>query len=388
MADSLRQRKVVPIDEVKLHTLDDSGPQVADSIKDLKPYDPVSSLPRILADPERVHFKLDWNESTIPPSPNVRKAVMQFLDNELSLNYYPQLFSPDLRLRLQSHVGYPKDHILVTNGSDDALELICKTYLNPGDRVLSPYPTYTHALLFAQSRGAIIDKVIFEDTFAGTVEEILAALTERTKLIYLVNPNNPTGQMFTEEEMVRIAQAAPQAVILIDEAYHEFSHQTLVGLVGRYRNVVVTRTFSKLWGLAALRIGYLVAQPPLISQLCRLHNPKSVNQIAQVAAAAALEDREYYEKYLEEVDASKELFERWCAKRGIGFHNTPASYVMVKVDRVKEVVDALADEGVYVRDRSSFPSLAGYFRLNLGTVEQTQEVLHRFEKVLKNLELL
>jgi histidinol-phosphate aminotransferase len=382
MADSSLKRKVLPLDEARLRVLDDHGPQVADSIKDLKPYEPVSSLPRILADPDREHFKLDWNESTIPPSPNVRKAVMQYLDSQVSLNYYPQLFSPDLRLRLQSHVGYPKDHILITNGSDDALELICKTYLNPGDRVLSPYPTYTHALLFAKSRGAIIDKVVFEDTFAGTLDEILDAITERTKIIYLVNPNNPTGQLFSEEDLARIAEAAPQAVVLIDEAYHEFSHQTVIGLVGRYRNVIVTRTFSKLWGLAAVRIGYMVAQPPIITHLCRLYNPKSVNQIAQVAALAALEDREYYEKYLEEVDASKQLFERWCLKRGVDFHNTSANYVLIHVEQVKEVVEALAEEGVYVRDRSSFPRLAGYFRLNLGTVDQTKEVLRRFEKVL------
>ena len=365
-----------------------TSPKVADSVQDILPYDAVSSLPRILERPEMEHFKLDWNESTIPPSPRVKKAVMSYLDGMHSLNFYPALFSPELRLKLQSYVGYSADHILVTNGSDDALDLICKTYLNPGDHVLTPYPTYTHFLLYARSRGALVDKVVPGDVFASDVEGILGALTEDTKIIYLVNPNNPTGQLLPNAELARIADAAPQAIIIVDEAYMEFAGSTAAGLIADYPNIVVSRSFSKAFGLAAMRIGYLIAQPVTVRELTRLYNPKSVNQLAQVAASAALDDLEYYRRYLEEVDRSKKLFVRWCEKRNIPVQNTPANFIMVKVERVGEVVERLAEVGVYVRNRSGFPQLNGYFRLNLGTVAQTTAVLKRFESVLTELGLL
>jgi len=368
-----------------LRVLETQRPEVADALRDMRPYDPVSSLPLILDHPEAIHYKLDWNECTVPPSPKVRKALQVGLDGMVNLNYYPQLFARDLRLRLQSYVGYPADHILVTNGSDDALDLLCKTYLNPGDRVLSPYPTYTHFLLFAKSRGAIIDKVTPADPYATDVDALLAGVRPNTKLVYLVSPNNPTGQVYSEAEVLRIAQAAPQAVVIVDEAYWEFAQHTLVDLVSRTQNVLITRTFSKVFGLAALRVGYVVAPPRLIDHLTRLHNPKSVNQLAQVAASAALDDLDYYDRYIEQVNRSKKLFERWCQSHGLEVHSTPANFVMVKVPRVKEVVAGLAACGVYVRDRSSFPGLEDSFRINLGTVEQTTQVILTLERVLRDL---
>lgn len=390
MAKNERAKRVVEPVESRpvVHVLERGRVEVADALREMSPYDPVSSLPAILDNPEREHYKLDWNESTLPPSPKVRKALQVGLDGMVNLNYYPQLFAHDLRLRLQTYVGFPADHILVTNGSDDALDLLSKTYLNSGDRVLSPYPTYAHFLLFAQARGAIIDKVTSADPYATNVEGLLAEVHENTKLIYLVSPNNPTGQVYSEADVLALAAAAPQAVIILDEAYWEFAQHSLVDLVGRVPNLVVTRTFSKVFGLAALRVGYLIAQPRLIEHLTRLHNPKCVNQLAQVAAAAALDDLDYYDRYVEQVNRSKKLFGRWCDSHGIEFHTTTANFGMVKVERVKEVVAGLAAEGVYVRDRSSFPGLENCFRINLGTVEQTTRVILIFEHVLKNLGML
>ncbi len=385
---SARPAKKIQETRKGMRLIDRFRPEVAETTRDIQPYEPVSSLPRMTERPEMEHFKLDWNESTIPPSPHVRKAVLAYLDGPVGLNIYPQLFSTDLRLKLQTHVGYPADHILVTNGSDDALDLICKTYLNPGDRVLSPYPTYTHFLLFAKSRGAVIDKLHFNDPFAADMEELIAQVTDQTKIVYVVNPNNPTGQLFTNEEIEKLAQSAPHAVILVDEAYAEFAGVSAVDLVGGYENIIVTRSFSKAYGLAGLRVGYLVTQPYTSRQLGRLYNPKSVNQLAQVAAGAVLEDMDYYRRYIDEVGESKELLARWCEHNGLDFRNTPANFVMIRVERVKDVVEALAEAGVYVRDRSSFPQLEGCFRLNVGTVEQTSRIIRRFERVLVNLGMM
>lgn len=378
-----RDNESLPISLVQ-----EQGPSIAEHVKQIESYDPVSSLTKMLERPEMEHFKLDWNEATIPPSPKVRHAIHQYLDGQIGLNIYPMLFSNDLRLRLQAHVGYPSDHIIVTNGSDDALDLICRTYLNPDEKVICPYPTYTHFILHARSRGAQVVKLTSDDLFNMTIDEILAAVTPDTKIIYLVNPNNPTGQTFEPEDIAKIARQARHAVVLVDEAYAEFAGISAVSLVGEFENVVVSRSFSKAYGLAGLRIGYLVAQPAMTKELMRLYNPKSVNQIAQVAAMAVLDDLPYYERYIEEVGKSKALFGRWCGSRGIHFRATPANFVLIQVERVKEVVAGLAEEGVYVRDRSGFTQLPNTFRLNLGTLEQTTEVIRRFERVLKRLEII
>ncbi len=383
---SIQKKKATRIQPLTL--VERTNLEVADVVKGLKPYEPVSSLPRILERPEIEHFKLDWNESTIPPSPKVKKAIQSYLDGKLGLNIYPQLFSTNLRLRLQSYVGYPADHILVTNGSDDALDLICKTYLNPGDRVLSPYPTYTHFLLYAKSRGAVIDKISCDDNLNFDLEMIREQITTETKIVYLVNPNNPTGTLYNLEELSGLLASAPHTLFLLDEAYYEFARQSGIELVGAFDNIVVTRSFSKAFGLAALRVGYMVGQPSVMKQLGCLYNPKSVNQVAQVAAAAALDDLPYYQRYVDEVDKAKELLERWCERNGLSFINTPGNFVMIRVERTKEVVEKLAEEGVYVRDRSSFPALANVFRLSVGTVEQTKEVIRRLIKVLTELDLL
>ncbi len=378
----------LPVKRQKLRVVEKTRPQVPEFIGRIKPYDGVSSFSRILQRPDMVHYKLDWNESTIPPSPNVKKTLMNFLDNFNTLNYYPALFSPNLTLKLQSYVGYPAEQIIVTNGSDDALELICKTFLEVGDEVLYPDPTYTHFLVYAQSRGAVVKPMVWSDPFEAELDTVLNAINEHTKIIYLPNPNNPTGALFSNEQLGRIAEAAQDAVLIVDEAYFEFGGQTALDILSDFENICITRSFSKAFGLAAARVGYIVAQPWLIGELKRLHNPKSVNQFAQVAAAAALDDLPYYERYIEEVNEAKALFERWCRHRGVAFRNTTANYVLIHTERVDEVVAGLTDAGVYVRDRSKMRDMAGYIRFNLGTVEQTRHVIMRFEKVLTDLGLL
>ncbi len=381
-------RMALPAKKQKFRIVETSRPEVPAFIADIEPYSGVSSFGKILKNPEITHYKLDWNESTITPSPKVKKTLMSFLDNYNLLNYYPALFSPNLTLKLQSYVGYPADHILVTNGSDDALELICKTFLEPGDEVAYPDPTYTHFLVFAQSRGASVEPIIFEDPFAPEVDEIISAITPKTKIVYLPNPNNPTGALLSNDDLRKLATAASGKILIVDEAYYEFAGQSALEILSEFENVVVTRSFSKAFGLAAVRVGYLIAQPWFVNELKRLHNPKSVNQFAQVAASAALDDLPYYNRYVEEVRESKALFERWCKHRSISFRNTPANYVLINTERVEEVVAHLSGKGIHVRDRSNMRDMAGYIRFNLGTIEQTRQIMLRFEGVLKELGLL
>ncbi len=359
---------------------------VAETVRELQPYQAVSSLEQIGARPDQVPHKLDWNEATVPPSPRVIEAISAFLTNTHHLNWYPVLNSTNLIERLARHWDVEGDRLLITNGSDQALDTICATYLNPDDPVLVPSPTYTHFLVFAQTRGARIVPFYGADPFQPAFDALLEAATRvRPKLLYLVNPNNPTGVMYTPDEVAALLAAVPETLVIVDEAYSEFAGSTCIGLLHTYSNLVVTRTFSKAYGIAGLRIGYALAHPEVVRDMRRVFNPKSVNVLAQIGAMAALDDQAWLRWYLDEVAASKRALREWFEARGIVLHLTPANYYMAKFDRAPWVAQTLAEHGVYVRDRSGQRNLDGYLRFTIGTLEQTRQVTDILGSVLDRL---
>ncbi len=376
-----RRLRVAPQPAPKPAAIEPSGP-----VRDVQPYQAVSSLDEIHARPEQVPHKLDWNEATVPPSPRVIEAITAFLGNAHHLNWYPVLNSTNLIERLSAFTGVPHERMLITNGSDDALNTLCTTYLGVDDRVLVASPTYQHFLVFAATRGAQIVHHYAPDPFEKDLDGLLDALARvRPRMLYLVNPNNPTGVIYDADEVATLLAAAPETLVVVDEAYSEFAGRSCVGLLQTYSNLVVTRTFSKAYGMAGLRIGYAMAHEPVIRDLRRVFNPKSVNVLAQIGAMAALEDQAWLRWYLEEVDDAKALYAEWFAARGIECRVTPANYIMVRFEQAPWVVRRLADLGVYVRDRSQVPRLNGFVRFSVGTVEQTHDVLARVGQVLEEM---
>lgn len=360
------------------------GPVPSRYVEHIRPYDAVSSRDKIPESGEGV-FKLDWNESTIPPSPRVIEAIAKFLGNTHHLNWYPELYSKRLVSKIAKYVGVDEQSVLVTNGSDDALDLICRTYLDAGDEVVVPSPTYTHFLVYAGARGANILRVYGEDPFHQNLDGILRSVGYATKVIYLVSPNNPTGLVYTQEQVARVLEAAPGAIVIVDEAYYEFCGQSVMELTRSYPNLVVTRTFSKSFGIAGLRIGYAVAAPSTIEALKRIFNPKSVNVLGQIAAEAALEDRDYLDSYVASVTAAKELIREHLAAKGIECRVTPGNYVLIRISDPKRLCALLEEEGVFIRDRSSIAQMQHYARMSVGTVEQTAEILTRLDRALSRM---
>ncbi len=351
---------------------------VAPTIQALTPYEAVSSQAAIEAQPDHhTSFKLDWNECTVAPSPRVNEAITEYLSQGRGLNWYPKLGSSDLVEALVEYTGVRDDHLLVTNGSDDALRLICSTYLDRGDEVVIPVPTYNHFMVFVQGRGAQMVTVRGETPFEPGVEAIDEAVGDDTRLLYLVSPNNPTGVIFDPEAVARLCRNHPETLVVLDEAYYEFSKVTGIELVQECPNLLVTRTFSKAFGLAGLRVGYLAASPQLIDGLRRIYNPKSVNTLGQVGAVAALDDLEYLESFLDEVEASKQILRKFFKKRGVDAHITPANFVVVRMPDVQTTLKKLEERDVYVRDRSSYPGLEGCLRMTVGTTEQTRRLIDR-----------
>ncbi|MBM4353491.1 MAG: histidinol-phosphate aminotransferase family protein [Deltaproteobacteria bacterium] len=360
-------------------------PEPARWLDNLAPYDPVSSLEKIWARPQQVPFKLDWNESTIPPSPGVYQAIVRFLSHSNHLNWYPELGSRSLCHALSAYVDLPPEDILVTNGSDDALELVCKTYLEPGNKFVVPMPTYTHFLVYVEARGAEVVPFYSSDLFDAGVDDLADVISDDTKLVYLVNPNNPTGVTYRADRVARLLERYPRTLFLVDEAYFEFHGESVVGLVGHFDNIVVTRTFSKCFGIAGLRMGYLCTGPATMRQLKKLFNPKSVNRLGQIAAMACLQDLEYYRNFVREVTEAKEIFRSAMARRGLNVIVTPANFVNMKVPDPARFCLLLEEEGIYVRDRSSLPRMESYVRVSIPSVSQVHEVIRRIDRVLARL---
>ncbi len=358
---------------------------VAPSVRVVIPYEAITSQLAIEAAPDHHRcFKLDWNECTLGPSPRVREAIEKWLGSGGRMNWYPPLGSSQLVEALAGYTGLQTDHLLVTNGSDAALRLICSTYLDRGDRVVVPVPTYQHFLVFAHSRGARVDTVSGTSPFELDCSAIEEAMTRDTRLLYLVSPNNPTGVIYPPEEVKSLCLRYPRSLIVLDEAYFEFARITGISLVRELPNLVVTRTFSKAFGLAGLRVGYLAASPALVEGLSRLYNPKSVNVVAQIAAMAALEDLDHLVSYLAEVELAKELLlEFFDASTRVRVHMTPANFVLLRVDDLATVLRKLEKRGVYVRDRSGHAGLEGCLRMTVGTRQQTRQLLERVDDVFR-----
>ena len=359
---------------------DTTGPGVARRVRSTKPYDPVSSLQSIACNRRLTHYKLDWNESTIEPAPGVLEALRHFLDSNSMLHWYPDCRHEELYRKLAEYTGCRIGQLLVTNGSDDALALVCQTYLDPGDEVVAPFPTYKHFLQFAELTGASLRLVRKDDPFSVSLRDVEAAIDDRTKIVYLANPNNPTGILHEPADIFRLAARHLRVLFLIDEAYYEFSGCSCAMMTGSIPNLVVTRSFSKCFGLAGLRIGYLAAPEEIVEDLLRVHNPKSINKMAQIAALAALEDLDYYGGYVREVKRAAIMTQRFCRERAIPCRLSHANFVLIGLKNPSLIAERLREAGVHVRDRSS--QLPGMIRLTLGTSEQMEEVLSRLGKVL------
>jgi histidinol-phosphate aminotransferase len=354
----------------------------------LSPYQATSSSRMIQQKPEQVPLKLDWNESTIIPSPMVSKAISDFLNQSNHLNWYPDLNSQDLVQSLSQFYTIPQEYFLVTNGSDEALHMLCASYLENNDRLVYAAPTYQHFLVFAQQEGADLIACHYPNPFQIDIELLIDTLHQHSpKMVYLVSPNNPTGVVYTKEDIMHLLNTFSQSLFVIDEAYMEFADTSCFSLVKDYHNLVITRTFSKAYGLAGCRIGYLMSHPYIIQQIKKIFSPKSVNVLAQVSAQAALKDQVYLKEQLYQVSQAQDMCVRELKSLGFTIHATPANFFMLKVQDADQWVEVLSQVGVYIRNRSHLESLKGYVRISVGTISQMEDFLQRIKVLLQNEEL-
>ncbi len=332
----------------------------------------------------RLGLRLDFNESTIGCSPRVL-ARMRSLDIE-TLARYPE--REPLEGEAADFLGLEAPEILLTNGVDEAIHLLCSTYLDPGAEAIIVEPTFAMYAIFAQAEGASLVRVLSGADFTFPLQELLGRIGSRTKLICIANPNNPTGSVVGSEVLLKVARAAPQAAFLVDEAYFEFHGETILNTRHRPGNLFVARTFSKAYGLAGLRMGVLAGHAQQMEIVRRSASPYNVNAVALIALPEALNDQEFVERYAAEVKAGRELLERELRDLGIHYWPSRANFVLTRIGPAHaEFVQALRRRAILVRDRNSDPGCEGCVRLTVGSLHHTQVLIAALHEVVGELAL-
>ncbi|HWR49510.1 MAG TPA: histidinol-phosphate transaminase [Bryobacteraceae bacterium] len=323
-------------------------------------------------------LRLDFNENTVGCSPRVLETLRQCL-TESGLSVYPEY--GEAKRELAAFFNVPEDHLLFTNGTDEAIQVLINTYIDDGGDVLLLRPAYAMYRFYAEVAGAVVRELEYKKMdLAFPLEEMLDSIGANTRAILIANPNNPTGTALGIDGITRILEQAPQAAVLIDEAYFEFYGVTALPLLDRYPNLFVSRTFSKVFGLAGMRFGCLFSQPENIAYMHKAQSPYSVNSVAVMAARAAIRDREYIDSFVAEVLAARDVLRSGLDRLGIRYFPTEANFVLMEIGpRAIEIRDRLRDAGVLVRDRSY--EIAGCVRVTVGTREQVGRFLAELENI-------
>ena len=323
-------------------------------------------------------LRLDFNENTVGCSPRVVEYLKQKL-TESELSIYPEY--AETRERLAAFFRVPQDELLLTNGTDEAIQVLMNTYVDDGDEVVLLWPSYAMYRFYAELAGASIREVEYRrDNLSFPLEELLDAIGPLTRAVILANPNNPTGTGVELGGIEKILDRAPAAAVLVDEAYYEFSGVTALGLIEERPNLFVSRTFSKAYGMAAMRCGCVFSQAANIPHLHKAQSPYSVNTLAAIAVRAAVEDTSYIESYVREVLSARELLYEELGKLGIRYHPSQANFVLFEAgDRAIPLRDELRARGVLVRDRSY--EIPGCVRVTAGTREQVERFLDELKRL-------
>ena len=328
---------------------------------------------------DRQGLRLDFNESTIGCSPRVLEKL-RALDAEVMARYPER---EPMEGEVADFLGLEAAQVLLTNGVDEAIHLLCSTYLDPGDEAIIVVPTFAMYAIFAQAEGARLVQILSGENFAFPLDDLLSRINQRTRLIAVANPNNPTGTAVACDVLLQVARAAPHAALLVDEAYFEIHGETIVDRAGWPTNLFVARTFSKAYGLAGLRIGILVGDARQMAMVRRVASPYNVNALALAVLPEALRDQEYVKQYVAAVQRGREVLEQELKVLGLHYWPSRANFVLVRVGPVHaEFIQALRARGVLVRDRNSDPGCEGCVRLTVGSEEHTRTLIGALRDVV------
>lgn len=349
-------------------------------VKNLKPYPLSSHKAWELQDTEEI-LKLDWNEATLDPSPKVKESIMAFLETG-KMHWYPDVRNDLLLNELSIYCDLPIDNIQYFASSDSLQEYIARTFIDPDDKVVLVAPTYDNFRATVESCGATVDFYYLNEQFQLENDHFYSYLSShKPKVVYICNPNNPTGTIYSQATIERIIRTFPQILFIIDEAYYEFTRNSSQKLVLENENIFITRTFSKAFALASFRVGYALSSSENIELISKIRNPKNISTLSQLAAIAVLQDKEHMERYVDSINDSKLFFSNELKSIGYSCSGEGGNFVLIKVDFLlkRRFIKFLETKGIFVRDYGHVKAMENFLRITIGTKGQMQRVLNEIK---------
>lgn len=350
---------------------------VRDEIKKLIPYE---------ANQVECEIKLDANESPYDMPDVIKADVAGIFNDKTSINLYPDTDSNELREALASKWGLDKGMFVVGNGSDQIIQILTNTFIGKGDKVVCPSPSFSMYGLSAEINGAetVIYKMKEENDFAFDANEFIElCLQTKPKVIYICNPNNPTGGFIPVETIRKVIEACQNSIVVVDEAYNEFVNASCVGLLKEFKNLVILRTFSKAFGLAGVRCGYSIASPEISGFFNRVRPPYNLNSLTQRVCTITLKYQDLIDEYIGKINADRDLLYGSLLKvNGIKVLKTYANFFLIKVNNSQEVFQKLLEDGILVRNYGSSSTLKDYLRISVGSREQNEALIKSLNKAV------
>ena len=323
-------------------------------------------------------IKLDGNENPYGCTPRVKEALFSCRYYHL----YPDSEQRELRRALQEYVGVPANRLLVGAGSDELIDLVLRLFVDPGDRIINCVPTFGMYSFSAEVCGGKVVEVPRDENFEVDVSEVTAAIMDKdAKLVFLASPNNPSGNTTPERDVLRLLDTG--VVVVLDEAYCEFSGETMVSLAKSYENLIILRTFSKWAGLAGLRVGYGIFPSQIMPHLMRIKTPYTVSIAAQIAAIESLRDMAYMRRTIQTIIAERQrLFTRLCGIKGLKPYPSKSNFLLCYVagHRAPEFHGELLRRGISVRYFDT-PRLRDCLRISVGKPEHTDALIAALEGI-------
>lgn len=350
------------------------------NIKNYKPGKPIEEVKRSLGLDEV--YKLASNEIPFPPL-YIRKAI---LDEIANINRYPEASCFYLRQALAKKLKVGEDQIVFGNGSDELITLVIRSMVEKGDQIMVAYPTFLIYEIQATIEAARIIRVPLKN-FRYDLDSIAKAITRKTKVIFIANPDNPTGTYVTNKEVEKFLKKIPKNVmVFFDEAYFEFAPADFPDsyqFLNKRGNIIFTRTFSKAYGLAGLRIGYGITTPQIAAVLNKIREPFNVNRLAQVAALAALKNKKFLEKVTGYTAEEKKYFYQELSNMKIDFVKSATNFIMVNFkEDTSGLYNYLLKRGIIIRELKGW-GLANFFRVTVGAVKENRKFIKFFKQYIK-----
>lgn len=358
-------------------------------IEKINPYVPGKSIEEIAKKyglKKNDIIKLGSNENPLGPSPKVIDAIKQNLHE---IHRYPESNINDLKKAIASYSGVSENEIIVGgDGADEIIDLLGKTFIEPGDEFIVPLPSYTYYEYALKPYGAKLVPASWDiKKNKLNVDSVLEKITNKTKLIFLCSPNNPTGGLIDKKEIKKILEST-SALVIVDEAYFEFAGISNVDLLEKYPNILILRTFSKVLGLAGMRVGYGISNPEIISDMHKVKPIFSLTRLSYIAALTVLKDKKYIRNSINYIIKSREyLYEELSKFKEFKPLKSYANFILVDIRdsgmTSTEICEKLLKRGIIVRDCSSFRGLDEYWiRITVGKIEENKKLIDTLKEIL------